>query len=76
MKIIQIDGKQWAAKLYNSLLTCRTSHKTLINMSPYKLIYGKAGDLLMGHEHQPLWDVKTHNLSLHHVGRQRLLQFH
>ena len=46
-KIIQPKGKDWAHKLPNALWAYRTTYKTPIGMSPFRLIFGKACQLLV-----------------------------
>ena len=51
-KIICLDGKDWAHKLPDALRAYRTAYKTLIGMSPFRLIYEKACHLLVELEHR------------------------
>ena len=44
-KIICMDGRDWAAKLPNAQWAYRTTFKTPIGMSPFRLIYTKPCDL-------------------------------
>ena len=40
-KICKLDGKDWSKKIYDALWACKTSYKTPLGMSPYRLVFGK-----------------------------------
>ncbi|RVW21815.1 Retrovirus-related Pol polyprotein from transposon 17.6 [Vitis vinifera] len=42
MKVVITSRKDWSIKLHDSLWAYRTSYKTILSMSPYRLVYGKA----------------------------------
>ena len=73
-KIIHPDGKDWAHKLPDALCAYQTTYKTPIEMSPFRLIFGKASHLSVELEHRAYWAIKKLNLSLNEAGKQRLLQ--
>ena len=73
-KIIRPDGKDWAHKLLDALWAYRTTYKTPIGMSPFRLIFGKVCHLSVELEHQAYWAIKKLNLSLDEAGKHRLLQ--
>nr|GFA25291.1 reverse transcriptase domain-containing protein [Tanacetum cinerariifolium] len=54
----------WSDKLDNALSAFRTTYKTPIGCTLYKLVYGKACHLPMELEHKAYWAIKQTNFDL------------
>ena len=52
----------------------RTDFKTILGLSPYRLVYGKACHMPIEMEHRAYWAFKNFNSDLTQAGKQRLLQ--
>nr|GEY71848.1 reverse transcriptase domain-containing protein [Tanacetum cinerariifolium] len=61
----------WSDKLDDALWAFRTSYKTPIECTPYKLVYGKACHLPMELEHKAYWALKQTNFNLTVAGDHR-----
>ena len=71
-KIIRPDEKDWAHKLPDALWAYRKAYMTPIEMSPFRLIFGKACHLVVELEHRAYWAIKKLNQSLDEAGKERL----
>nr|GEY02618.1 reverse transcriptase domain-containing protein [Tanacetum cinerariifolium] len=64
----------WSDKLDDALWDFRTTYKTPIGCTPYKLVYGKSCHLLIELEHRAYWALKHVNFDLKTAGGHRKLQ--
>jgi len=66
--------KEWSYKLDEPLRASRTTFKTLLGITPFHLLYGKACHLTMVLEHKAAWAVKMMNFDIKSVAERRLFQ--
>nr|GFA84426.1 reverse transcriptase domain-containing protein [Tanacetum cinerariifolium] len=64
----------WSDKLEDALWAFRTTFKTPVGYTPYRLVYGKACHLPLELEHKAYWALKYANFDLKPVGDHRKLQ--
>nr|GEW58440.1 reverse transcriptase domain-containing protein [Tanacetum cinerariifolium] len=64
----------WSDKLEDALWAFRTTFKTPIGCTQYRLVYGKSCYLPLEHEHKEFWALKHANFDLKTAGDHQKLQ--
>ena len=74
MKVVNSSRKDWSLKLQESLWAYRTTYKTILGMSPYRLVYGKACHLPIEIEYKAWWAIRNLNMDMNRAGLKRMLE--
>ncbi|GJW66834.1 reverse transcriptase domain-containing protein [Tanacetum coccineum] len=73
-RTVSKNRASWSDKLDDALWAFRTTFKTPIGYTPYKLVYGKSCHLPIELEHKAYWALKHANFDLKTAGDHRKLQ--
>ena len=73
-KIVNSSRKDWSKKIDDALWAYRTTFKTPLGMSPFRLVYGKACHFLVELEHRAYWATWLLNMDSKVAGEKRMLQ--
>ncbi|GKD64226.1 reverse transcriptase domain-containing protein [Tanacetum coccineum] len=73
-KTVRENHTSWSDRLDDALWEFRTTYKTPIGCTPYKLVYGKSCHLPIELEHRAYWALKHANFDLKTAGDHRKLQ--
>nr|GEU37396.1 reverse transcriptase domain-containing protein [Tanacetum cinerariifolium] len=73
-RTVRENRASWSEKLDDALWAFRTTFKTPIGCTPYKLVYGKSCHLPIEVEHRAYWALKHVNFDLMIAGDHRKLQ--
>nr|GFA73838.1 reverse transcriptase domain-containing protein [Tanacetum cinerariifolium] len=74
LRTVGENRASWSDKLEDALWEFRTTFKTSVGCTPYRLVYGKACHLPLELEHKAYWALKHANFHLKTAGDHRKLQ--
>ena len=73
-KTVNSSKKDWAKKIDDVLWAYRTTFKKPLEMSPFRLVFGKACHLPMELKHRAYWATRKLNMDSKMVGEKHMLQ--
>ncbi|GJS42689.1 reverse transcriptase domain-containing protein [Tanacetum coccineum] len=75
-KTVKDNLSVWSRKLDDALWAFRTTYKTPIGTTSYRLLYGKTCHLLFEIKHRAYWALRSCNPDLKVAGEKQFLQLH
>ena len=73
-KTINPNRKDWSQRVPDALWAYRIVYKTILGMSPYRLVYEKSYHLPVEMEHRAYWAIRSCNANIDEAGLHRKLQ--
>ncbi|RDX61445.1 gag-pol, partial [Mucuna pruriens] len=70
-KLTNLSQKDWSHHLEDTLWAHRTTYRTPLGMSLYRIVFGKACHLPVELEHRAYWVVKKCNMAYNQAGEER-----
>ncbi|GKE42313.1 reverse transcriptase domain-containing protein [Tanacetum coccineum] len=75
-KTVKDNPSVWSRELDDAMWVFRTTYKTPIDTTLYRLLYGKTCHLLFEIEHRAYWALRSCNPDLKVAGKKLFLQLH